>query len=1093
MRGDGSIQSPDPGIVRELQGVVRHRKVLLSDDILDGHLPENGTKLSFELFPGHEFTGTVELSSVNVNGTSALSGKIDGEIYSYFAIATTDGVSSAEFSFPEKGIEYSVYPRGTAYYAFDYNPSSRGFMEGEHPDTSSFPLSQPLPPGADAVLIPPPGMPDSMPSVPSDSNEDANAEIGVMLVYTPNAKTYADSSLGGIANAVSLTMSKGQTVLNNSNMGMTWTLVHSAEVSYTEGNSSTDLNRLTSTSDGYIDEIHTWRENYGGDIVGFLTKVDDTGGLGWLLNTTSGNKAYAFHITRIQQATWTATDIHEAGHNMGAHHSKTQTTQKGPGLYTYSAGWQWAHNPPPSNYSTGYCTVMTYENFDSAGSAEYKRIDYFSTPSLSPAEGGSHVCGDAADGDNKRGIENVKGIIAAYCTASGVVSIVTSASSANLPEGGTATFQVKLSAKPSSNATVSVSRSSGDSDISVSSGASLTFTTSNWSTYQTVTLAAAEDNSDNTNGTATITCSATGLANTTVTATETDDDFSLTIIASNGSVTKTPNTSFYDSGSNVQLTPVPNSGYVFSNWSGDLSGLANPANLIMNANKSVTANFTSGQPQTATLSMSASPSAGGTTTPSTGAHTVTVGQVQSITATASSSLYTFTNWTATAGATLGNANSASTTVILQSSATVTANFSIKTYTIKYTAGPGGLINGASPQTVSHGASGSLVTAVPSAGYHFVKWSDDVMTAARTDTNITANKTFTANFAEASPWDFNGDGKADLASETTAGDGWLYFMNGQTMTSYSKIYDKTNQDWAVVRTADFNGDGKADLLWKNASTGDFLIYLMNGALTTQMKNICKGGFGWFVKTIADFNGDKKADILWENATGAGHLYLMNGCSIISSAAIYQRNPAWTIKQTADFNGDGKADLLWEHTDGTGYIYLMNGTAILSHGTAYMKSTTSAWNIIKTGDFNGDTKADLLWEHTDGSGAIYLMNGLSIASTGFAYKKSVGWTVKNTADFNGDGKTDIHWEHSSGTGSVWLMNGIATSSAGTVYTKQDMDWNVIRILDFSGDGKADMLWEHAFTRKVIVYLMNGFTVTSTGTVYSSGNDRHVLDLE
>ena len=39
-----------------------------------------------------------------------------------------------------------------------------------------------------------------------------------------------------------------------------------------------------------------------------------------------------------------------------------------------------------------------------------------------------------------------------------------------------------------------------------------------------------------------------------------------------------------------------------------------------------------------------------------------------------------------------------------------------------------------------------MTAVPNTGYHFVSWSDGVLTATRTDTNVTADMTVTANFA-----------------------------------------------------------------------------------------------------------------------------------------------------------------------------------------------------------------------------------------------------------------------------------------------------------------------------------------------------------
>src|SRR6185295_19737978 len=52
----------------------------------------------------------------------------------------------------------------------------------------------------------------------------------------------------------------------------------------------------------------------------------------------------------------------------------------------------------------------------------------------------------------------------------------------------------------------------------------------------------------------------------------------------------------------------------------------------------------------------------------------------------------------------------------------------------------------SPQTVSCGDSGTAVTAVPNACYHFVNWSDGSTANPRTDTNVNANVNVTANFA-----------------------------------------------------------------------------------------------------------------------------------------------------------------------------------------------------------------------------------------------------------------------------------------------------------------------------------------------------------
>ncbi len=67
------------------------------------------------------------------------------------------------------------------------------------------------------------------------------------------------------------------------------------------------------------------------------------------------------------------------------------------------------------------------------------------------------------------------------------------------------------------------------------------------------------------------------------------------------------------------------------------------------------------------------------------------------------------------------------------------------YTLKYVADTGGTISGNATQTVEKGKGGTSVTAVPSTKYKFSKWSDSLTTAKRTDTNITANKTYTASF------------------------------------------------------------------------------------------------------------------------------------------------------------------------------------------------------------------------------------------------------------------------------------------------------------------------------------------------------------
>jgi len=107
------------------------------------------------------------------------------------------------------------------------------------------------------------------------------------------------------------------------------------------------------------------------------------------------------------------------------------------------------------------------------------------------------------------------------------ITFVTDKDTLTIPEGKTASFQVKLSGKPKKTITASVSQDKGDSGIIVTSGPNLTFTTSNWGTDKTVILQAAEDD-DDTGSKTTILISATtaqsGIPDKNIEVTVNDND-----------------------------------------------------------------------------------------------------------------------------------------------------------------------------------------------------------------------------------------------------------------------------------------------------------------------------------------------------------------------------------------------------------------------------------------------------------------------------------------------------------------------------------------------------------------------------------------
>jgi uncharacterized repeat protein (TIGR02543 family) len=70
-------------------------------------------------------------------------------------------------------------------------------------------------------------------------------------------------------------------------------------------------------------------------------------------------------------------------------------------------------------------------------------------------------------------------------------------------------------------------------------------------------------------------------------------EFALTVIPNGfGQVMVNPPANRYTSGQNVTLTPAPNAGQQFIDWSGDATGTSSPLIVVMNQTKTITANFT---------------------------------------------------------------------------------------------------------------------------------------------------------------------------------------------------------------------------------------------------------------------------------------------------------------------------------------------------------------------------------------------------------------------------------------------------------------------------------------------------------------------
>lgn len=380
-----------------IAGTVRQvRVVTIAEEVKTGEGLVPGDQLVFDLFDEGSLAAEIDRLGRNVNGTVSVRGRIAGYPLATILVSTTEGRTLASIDIPELGESYAISGGSDGTHILtDLDATQMDFLEDSPPLIAA---------GAGLTeLVWPPSEETEPLKGPLDP-----ATIDILVVYTPAARTWANNSGGGIANVISQAMEKGQLALDNSNTTLTVRLAHSAEISYTEsGDSGTDLDRLTSSVDGYMDTVGTLRTQYKADLVCLFASVSDTGGIAWLLGRSGGDPSTGFSLVRVQQAASGYTQIHEMGHNMACGHHKQQTTQPGPGLFDYSAGWRWTGTD-----GGRYCSVMTYASGSYfADGLNHTTVGYFSNPAISYK---GLPTGHSDDGDNARTIREVKHAVAAY-------------------------------------------------------------------------------------------------------------------------------------------------------------------------------------------------------------------------------------------------------------------------------------------------------------------------------------------------------------------------------------------------------------------------------------------------------------------------------------------------------------------------------------------------------------------------------------------------------------------------------------------------------------------------------------------------------
>ena len=226
--------------------------------------------------------------------------------------------------------------------------------------------------GLDLDTSPPEATPESAPE-DTGAEADTGAVIDVMVIYTRAARF----KVGNVDTFIQEAFDNSRRRYENSGIPFRLRLVHSQETNYREsGDIGDDLDAITETRDGNMDDVHALRDIHGADLVhlfirGTTASSDNSVicGVAWFAHLQS--LAYrGFGATAVEcEETGDSTFTHEIGHNQGAHHDRPNTRGTAPFPYGYGT----------CSSLKRWSTVMAYTGINNNC---WRAIPYFSSPSL---------------------------------------------------------------------------------------------------------------------------------------------------------------------------------------------------------------------------------------------------------------------------------------------------------------------------------------------------------------------------------------------------------------------------------------------------------------------------------------------------------------------------------------------------------------------------------------------------------------------------------------------------------------------------------------------------------------------------------------
>lgn len=319
-----------------------------------------------------EWVGTIERIEKRSDDSFSVFGDIENTPHGRFILTVEQEVLIANVDASYYNMQFKTrYVRDGIHLLFQINDNRYQPCADNEPSQTNWEPEQ-----DDSEFAPPADLPSDFQTMGGDGDDFGTAAcvrpragLDVMIVYTNVAR----NAMGGVnaANAeAQACVDAANDAYNLSNVNITMRLVYRGEVTYNESGSYEDhRNRLTNTSDGIMDNVHTLRDQYRADDVILLVNDGAYCGIAWCHPVTS---ARAFCIVNWTCTTGNNSFAHELGHNQGCAHNREDAGSCN--LYSYSYGHRFI-----GNSSNRYRTIMSYATGSYSSSTRIRR---FSNPNV---------------------------------------------------------------------------------------------------------------------------------------------------------------------------------------------------------------------------------------------------------------------------------------------------------------------------------------------------------------------------------------------------------------------------------------------------------------------------------------------------------------------------------------------------------------------------------------------------------------------------------------------------------------------------------------------------------------------------------------